>query len=59
MSALEANGLEGIAALLPEAAPDEAVGDIEEDVEAAAIILMGIVVLTLVSCGIKMTYRIT
>lgn len=58
MSALEANGLEGIA-LLPEAAPDEEVGAIDEDVEAAAIILMGIVVLTLVSCGIKMTYRIT
>ena len=56
LSAPEANGLEGFALALPEA-PVEGVGAMDEDVEAAAIILMGIVVLTLVSREMKITWK--
>jgi hypothetical protein len=55
LSADDANGLEGAAeALLLD--PAEADGATEDEVLAAAMIWMGIVVLTLVSLGINMTW---
>jgi hypothetical protein len=55
LSAPEANGLEGIAEALLVAEPLAAAGAAEDEVIAAAIMVMGIVVLIPVSLGTKTT----